>query len=188
MDTMMTRSRVFGLVLSSALLAGCNVSGGGLLGAPPYEPPESTESAKIEEIDSDCNTRDEAQAFADQLLRLINIERFAIGTVEIDPRLTDLAERYACTMIDQGFFGHTNPYTGDGLVERVNAAGYEYLTVGENLAAGFGKAPAIFDAWLASEPHRQVMLDPAFTKTGVAVRYGGEHGVCCVLLLAEPAE
>lgn len=180
--------RPLSLTLLLALSAGCSVSGPGLLGGQKPSDADSTVSAKTDKGDSDCNTRPDADAFADQLLRLINIERFEIGAVEIDPKLNAVAGRFACAMIDQGFFGHTNPHNGDGVVERITAAGYEYLTIGENLAAGISNAPATIDAWLNSEAHRDVLLDPVFTKAGIAVRYGGEYGVYCVLLLAEPAE
>ena len=91
-------------------------------------------------------------------------------------------------MIDEGFFGHVNPMTGHGLGERMHSSDYEYLSVGENLAAGIDRPCELLDAWLLSEPHREVMLDPSFTKAGIGVGHGGEYGTYCVLLLAEPAE
>ncbi len=171
----------------TGVLAGCDVGGGGLLGGSPVDAAVEGDSelrAKIQE----CDAPGDAERIADQLLRLLNIERFDIGGVELDPELSDIAARYACTMIDEGFFGHVNPQSGVGLVERVNAAGYEYYAVGENLAAGISHAPEIIDAWLDSVAHREVMMDPSFSIAGIAVRSGGEYGVYCVLLMAEPAE
>lgn len=171
-----------------AVTAGCSVSGPDLLGAPAAADSDVEVSARVDSIESDCDERDEAETFADQLVRLINIERFEIGAVEVDAELTAIAGEFACAMIDQEFFGHTNPHTGDGVVERVTAARYDYLTIGENLAAGIHKATGTLDAWLESESHRDVLLDPVFAKAGIAVRYGGEHGIYCVLLLAEPVK
>lgn len=187
--------RVRGLVFTMTSLctilwsaAGCSVAGSSLLGGQEAPEANAEKSAKTDKGDSDCNTRAVAGTFADQLVRLINIERFDIGALEVDPDLEEIAAAYACEMIDQRFFGHTNPHSGDGVVERVTVAGYDYLTIGENLAAGISNAPATLDAWLESAPHRDVLLDPVFTRVGVAVRYGGEFGVYCVLLLAQPAE
>ena len=137
---------------------------------------------------SDCTESGDTQLLSDQLLRLINMERFDIGAVERDAELADLATRYACRMIDEGFFGHVHPTTGDGLAERMHLSGYEYASVGENLAAGIDRPCELLDAWLLSEPHREVMLDANFTRAGVGVGHGGEYGTYCVLLLAEPAE
>lgn len=173
------------LLATLVALAGCDVSGPGLL-VGQIETNDDAPSAKSQEEASDCTTPDKAAALADQLLRLINIERFEIGAVELDPRLSQIAADYGCEMIDYDFFGHANPVTGKGLSERAADTHYPYLTLGENLAAGIIHMPAVIDAWNASEAHRDVMLDPAFTKAGIAVRFGGDYEVYCVLMLAQP--
>ncbi len=182
-----TSRRSWCLLALVGFLAGCDVGGAGLLGGSPAEA-VAEDKATPQAKSQDCNAPSDAEQTADQMFRLMNIERFEIGGVELDPELSAIATRYACSMIDDSFFGHVNPRTGDSLVERVTAAGYEYYTVGENLAAGISHAPAIIDAWMASDAHRDVLMDPAFTRAGIAVRHGGAYGVYCVLLLAEPAE
>lgn len=138
--------------------------------------------------DADCSLPREPQELSDQVLRLVNLARFGVGAVAVDPELAAIAEEYACTMITNGFFGHTDPATGVGLAERAIDSGYNYLAVGENLAAGIGSPQEVVDAWLASPTHRDIMLDPAFSRTGIAVRYGGENDVYWVQVFADPAD
>ena len=177
-------------------LAGCNGQGPGLLvdarsddgdnapaTAAATAPADSTPATP-----SDCRTPADADQLADQILRLINIERFDLGAVTLEPELCSVAADYTCTMIDESFFGHVNPKTNHDVTQRLDEVGYVYTVVGENLAAGYWNAHEITDAWMASNTHREIMLDPAFTHAGIAVRYGGDYGVYCVLILAHPTE
>ena len=176
------------LLAVCAALAGCDVNGSALFaGAPPADGDEPTAKVASAVLVSDCPTPDNADEFADQLLRLINIKRFEVGAVELDPDLSAIAESYACAMIADGFFGHTHPTAG-GIAERVSAAGYEYNVVGENLAAGIWTAPETFDAWLESPTHLDILIDPTFANVGIAVRYGGHYGIYSVLIMADPAD
>jgi len=167
---------------------GCAASGTELLGTAEADSDAQTAAAVPAATASVCQIPEDAAATTDQILRMINIERLDLGAVVIDPRLSDIAADYACTMIRDGFFGHTHPVTHEDISKRLDNAGYSYKAVGENLAAGFWSANEITDAWMASETHKSIMLDPAFTRAGVAVRYGGDFGVYCVLVLSEPAE
>lgn len=176
-------SLVVGIVGLTGLL-GCDVAG--LLPVSDVAAANDAPAAKSLSEDTDCVSAADAESLADHVLRLINIERFDIGAVSVDDTLTAVAADYACTMIDDGFFGHGEANTEQGLAERVTRAGYDYEVVGENLAAGIRTAADIVDAWLDSPAHRDILLDPAFTHTGIAVRRGGEHGIYCVLILADP--
>lgn len=179
----------FPLLLTALLwvLTGCNVNGPGLLTNAQSDDTGGTAPATIQTT-SDCQTPPDADEFTDQILRLINIERFDLGAVKLDPQLSAIASRYDCTMISEDFFGHVHPRTNHDVTQRLDEAGFAYNVVGENLAAGFWNAYEITDAWMASETHRRIMLDPAFTHAGIAVRYGGDYGIYCVLILADPAE
>jgi len=177
--------------LLCAAVAGCDGTGAALFGEAPAVADGQESTAKVVSatptVGPDCPTPANADAFADQVLRLINIRRFEIGAVELDPALAAIAESYACGMIAGGFFGHTHPTEG-GIADRVSAAGYEYDVVGENLAAGIWTASETVDAWLDSPTHFDILMDPTFTRVGIAVRYGGHYGVYCVLVMADPAD
>ncbi len=172
-------------------LAGCDGGAPGLLASgDPATGAQGSGGQKEVAADpeSNCSTPKDVEALDDQLLRLINIERFDIGAVGPDTQLSAIASDYACEMVDDRFFGHVHPKTAETIADRVGASGYPYEVVGENLAAGYWDPQEVVDAWMASPAHRDILLDPAFTHIGVAVRYGGDHGVYWVLILADPAE
>lgn len=74
-----------------------------------------------------------------------------------------------------GQFSHTP--CGENLAVGVDATGYEYATLGENLFAGtWGRFSArdVVSAWLKSPPHRANVLNPRFRHVGAApVRANG---------------
>ncbi len=79
-------------------------------------------------------------------------------------------------MFAQQYFEHENPQ-GKGPAEVVTAAGYIYLTVGENLALGnFGSDAALVTAWMNSPGHRANILNPDFREIGIAVKKGTFEG------------
>ncbi len=125
---------------------------------------------------------------AEQLVRLINLERLEAGVVRSSAMLDEAAEQYSCEMVKHAFFGHEHPCDGSDVVTRVESVGYDFSVVGENLAAGLWSASDILDAWLESAAHREILLDPEFSEIGVAVRKGGPHGIYAVLILAAPAK
>jgi len=129
------------------------------------------------------------QAFVTAFMRVHgNIKKmealFGISYPTVKNRLNAIAADYACHMRDSGYFGHTDPHDGRGLAERIEATDYPFDSIGENLAAGIWTAPEIIDAWLASPAHRDVLLDPEFTSVGIAVRFGGDYGIYCVLIMS----
>lgn len=167
--------------------SGCDANGPGLLGASPSladsaDVGSRTDQARI------CRSPADAEQSADQIIRLINMERFERGAVQWDAQLTQAAGDYACQMIQDDFFAHEHPVTGADVSARLSAAGYVFSVAGENLAAGYWSPTEITDGWISSPSHRQVLLDTDFARAGVAVRYGGAHGVYCVLILADHPE
>src|SRR5438132_3215953 len=45
-------------------------------------------------------------------------------------------------------------------------SGYLYQKLGENLAAGFSDEQSTVNGWMASPPHRENLLDSAFSDVG----------------------
>lgn len=123
-----------------------------------------------------------------QVLHLVNERRVAIGLKEVtlNPVLTRIAEEYCETMIQQGFFGHQDPVSLETAYERAIRHGYLFVAVGENLAAGQESAEQVFDEWMASPEHREIILDVQWREIGVGVRLGGEHGVYWALEFGNP--
>jgi uncharacterized protein YkwD len=123
-----------------------------------------------------------------QVLKLINERRSAIGLPEValDPVLTSMAEAYATEMIEKGFFAHENPTNDDGPGERAYKAGYVFLEIGENLAAGQETAEQVVSEWMASPEHRDMILGMQWREVGIGVRLGGQYDVYWVLEFGNP--
>lgn len=123
-----------------------------------------------------------------QVLHLVNERRAAIGLREVtlNPVLSRIAEEYCETMIEEGFFGHQDPISLETAYERAIRHGYLFLAVGENLAAGQESAEQVFDEWMASPEHREIILDVQWREIGIGVRLGGEHGVYWALEFGNP--
>ncbi len=126
---------------------------------------------------------------ADQVLQLVNLERAQIdlSPVIVSPALTKIAEDYACHLVEGGYFGHEDPKTGHGALERAVAAKYMFYAIGETLAAGHLTAADVMKAWMGSPPHRDVILDPTWREIGIAVRTGGKYSIYWVQEFGDPA-
>jgi uncharacterized protein YkwD len=92
--------------------------------------------------------------------------------------LKKAAKRHTSRMLDIGCFSHQCPGEPD-LVGRVTQAGYLPCTctwsVGENLAWGIGQRAtpaAIVDAWMASPPHREMILMGGMRDIDIGVKSG----------------
>lgn len=131
---------------------------------------------------------EDAEQLADQVLQLINLERAEadLGPVVLNPALTRVATDFACRMIDQNFFLHHDPDTGEGPGDRARAADYLFYAVGENLAAGQATAAEVMDVWMESPAHRQIILDRRWQEVGIAVRFGGEYSIYWVQEFGDP--
>lgn len=152
--------------------------------------PTSLGNSSGDDASGKCLSPEDSVRLADQVLELVNLERAIEGLAPVleNPTLTKLAEDYACRMIDEGFFDHFDPFSGDGPAERAARKGYRFLAIGENLAAGQQSAAEVMDVWMQSPPHRAIILDPKWEEVGVAVRSGGTYAIYWVQEFGSPAE
>ena len=111
-------------------------------------------------IDGASNVSCEApvEIFRDTMLELVNatriearmcgtLERAAVSTVQWNTSLAAAAQFHANDMTVNNFFSHTGS-NGLGAVDRVEATGYVWRAVGENIAAGqLDVAEVIRDGW-----------------------------------------
>lgn len=111
---------------------------------------------------------------------LINVERAerSLGPVSPHTALARAAAVHARDMVRRRYFSHASP-GGRRVTDRVRATGYlrgaRYWTVGEVLAWLVRPRPtpvAVVDAWMRSNPHREVLLHPAFRHVGAAFARG----------------
>ncbi len=80
--------------------------------------------------------------------------------------LTQAAERHSQDMVARNFFSHTGS-DGSTLTVRVNATGYAWSNLGENIAAGYSGVNNVMTGWMASDGHCANLMNPAFTEVGL---------------------
>ena len=81
-------------------------------------------------------------------------------------RLTLAAEGHSQDMAAKNFFSHTSA-DGRTLADRINASGYVWSSVGENIAAGYAGVNAVMDGWIASPGHCANLMNAGFAEVGV---------------------
>ena len=111
----------------------------------------------------------------------LNQERTShgLGTLRHDESLALAARRFSGAMVRQGFFDHVSP-DGSTLARRLREAGVQMAGgVGETIGWGSGtqaRPAAIVAAWMASPPHRAIILDGRFDAVGLGVAPGSPVG------------
>ncbi|MFH8974390.1 CAP domain-containing protein [Streptomyces sp. NPDC017890] len=108
-----------------------------------------------------------------RVLALVNEERAAAGCspVTANDRLARAADDYSDVMAGSGVMSHTGP-DGSTMASRVEAAGYQWSTLGENIARGQADAASVMDSWMNSSGHRANILNCSFKELGVGVHFG----------------
>ena len=106
------------------------------------------------------------------LINLINQERTGRGVpaLKIDIDLNQAASLKSKDMINRSYFDHyaygLSPW------DFIKNAGYNYLYAGENLAMDFETSEGVVKAWMSSPTHRDNILNPDFTETGLGIVKG----------------
>ncbi|WP_432092693.1 CAP domain-containing protein [Streptomyces sp. bgisy100] len=110
---------------------------------------------------------------AARVLQLVNQERASAGCSPLtsNPKLTDAADKYSDVMARSGVMSHTGP-DGSSMTDRVEAEGYAWSAIGENIAQGQQDADAVMDAWMNSSGHRANILNCDFKEIGIGVHEG----------------
>ena len=98
-----------------------------------------------------------------ELLTLINTERINNNLNELQYDVTLEACADVRAQEASQFWSHTRP---DGSKWNTVAQGYYR---GENLARGYNSAKEVFDAWMASESHRNNILHSQYTAIGISI-------------------
>jgi uncharacterized protein YkwD len=61
---------------------------------------------------------------------------------------------------------------GRSMTDRVNATGYSWASLGENIAAGYSGIDSVVEGWMRSEGHCANIMDPAFDEMALACAIG----------------
>jgi uncharacterized protein YkwD len=108
-----------------------------------------------------------------RVFTLANRQRRLHGVHELswNDALAEQARRHSMNMMQSGFFSHKDQ-AGAMPATRLRAAGIIWRTCGENIFREYGMedpADAAIEGWMQSPSHRQSLLDPLFTQTGVGI-------------------
>ena len=110
-----------------------------------------------------------SSGFADSIVEAMNRERAAqgLGPLQLDSRLSLAAEDRVEDMLSKGYFDHVSP-DGVSPFTWVQARGYRYRMIGENLALGYRNSQSVVTGWMHSPGHRQNILKSGFNEVGIA--------------------
>ncbi|KAI5913071.1 CAP domain-containing protein [Azoarcus sp. PA01] len=132
---------------------------------------------------------------ASEIVARTNVFREAqpLAPLERDAALGRTARDFARFMANTGRYGHTAD--GRRPAQRAQAEGYEYCIVAENIgyqyrSDGFGSSAELAEAFVEggknSPEHRENMLEPAVTQTGVGVAQGEDGRFFGVQMFGRP--
>ncbi len=159
--------RVSVLILSLSLVTACGTR---VSSSVPESPPETEQGASLPE--------------ANEILSLINQARASKQTcgstsypattpLSLNSMLEKAAQKHSEDMQTVSKMSHD---TKEGAIhyqkgmevwDRVTQEGYNWKTVGENVAFGFANAENVMNAWLNSEGHCKNIMNPNFKELGV---------------------
>ncbi|HEX6862172.1 MAG TPA: CAP domain-containing protein, partial [Thermoanaerobaculia bacterium] len=108
-----------------------------------------------------------------EMLAQVNAQRRKAGAspLKLDQDLQEAAQAHAQDMLARGYFAHKSP-SDTPVRERARSAGYDWRTIGENIAEGQLSAGEVMRTWMNSPGHRRNILDPNFRELGVGLALG----------------
>lgn len=122
-------------------------------------------------------------ALEDEIVAAVNMNRAMGGTcgatsypagsasLTVSPELRQAARCHALDMMKRDYFGSASP-EGERVGDRVQATGYSYASVGQDVGAGRATSALQMEAWLDKEGSCVHMLDPKFDQIGVGYTNG----------------
>ena len=93
--------------------------------------------------------------------------KVSVPGLKWDNALAKAALGHSNDMQQKGYFSHTGQ-NGSTFSQRVEAAGFEGIPMGENIAAGYPDEEAVITGWMNSEGHCKNIMNGDATHVGVA--------------------
>ncbi len=112
-----------------------------------------------------------------EMLDSVNAERAreSLDALTWCPALARSATEHSIDMAAQNYFEHQS-LDGREVSDRAEAQGYNYRTVGENIAVGQRDVEEVMQGWMDSPGHRENILRPEYTHLGLGVATGDFKG------------
>jgi uncharacterized protein YkwD len=149
-------------------LLGCEPTSDFFPPLPRQDTPPSTPSTPQASVQSPATAKMEAAIR--QRINQIR-QKQGLNSLQNNETLAQVARNYSQQMARDNFFSHTGS-DGSTLSQRVRAGGITYWAVGENLFKSTNvPEPVSFavQGWMDSPGHRENILRPVFTETGIGV-------------------
>ncbi len=106
----------------------------------------------------------------------------ALPLLTENPLLDTAAQTKANDMLAKGYFAHNTP-AGQTPWDFITAAGYNYITAGENLAVNFTQAENVETAWMNSPDHRANILNKNYQNIGIGIAQGLYQGQASIFVV-----
>ena len=115
------------------------------------------------------------KSFMYQIIDLTNSTRYKynLNGLAYDEKATICARKHSDNMKKNDFFDHVN-LNDETPFDRMEKEGINYLSAGENIAAGQTSAIFVHNGWMNSEGHRKNILGN-YKYIGVGVVFGGKY-------------
>lgn len=111
--------------------------------------------------------------------------QYGLAPLAIHPQLVQAAQAHSADQAARQRMSHTGS-NGSTVADRVDAVGYSWSGLAENVAAGQSTATGVTDAWLGSPGHRANMLNGSLVHIGVAVAYSSTGTPYWTMVLGAP--
>ncbi|MBM6402736.1 CAP domain-containing protein [Phycicoccus sp. CSK15P-2] len=119
----------------------------------------------------------EAPSEAREVLDLTNAERAKAGCAPLawSSALAKAAGAHSADMAQHDYFSHDSR-DGRSFADRINATGYRWSGIAENIAAGQSTPKSVVAAWMNSSGHRANILNCGLKDLGVGVARSSATG------------
>jgi len=119
-----------------------------------------------------------------KLIELTNKERGKQGLqpVSENEALDKAAALKAQNMFAENYWAHFSP-SGKTPWDFILGSGYKFTFAGENLAKNFYSSDDVVSAWMASQTHKDNLLNPKYQNIGIAVVDGVLNGQKTTLIV-----
>ncbi|KAG7389386.1 hypothetical protein PHYPSEUDO_010514 [Phytophthora pseudosyringae] len=106
------------------------------------------------------------------MLYAVNKERAARGLPKLcnNIKMQKAAQVHSTDMARRNYLSHTGS-DGSTMTSRVQAAGYHWTAVAENVAAGQAAVTSVMSSWMSSSGHRANILSTKFKMFGCGYAY-----------------
>lgn len=106
------------------------------------------------------------------------------NAVSWNEQLAAAAASHSTDMAENNYFSHRS-LSGTRANQRVQAQGYKWRAVAENIAGGDSTVHGVMQGWMRSPSHCKAIMDPAFADLAVAcmARPGTTYGTYWTMVL-----